>query len=353
MTIRTGYSFRRAFGHLGDVHKRLIEIGYTAAPIADLCNTFAWVKWAKLCDKANIKPIFGVEIPVTADVSDKKPIFDYWTFLAIDSVRPINELIQKATMASTKEPSLTYNEATERDDVIKITGHAARFEFFNPSERLYVGLSPAASKGFLRAARSSGHSFIARSENFYPTQDQQELYRVALGFRAGTQTYPQHILKDEEWREALNWVVSKTEQDAALINRDNVLNHCNAKLVKAKLMIPYKPKSLRQLCEEGAVRVGINLDDPVYSERLEKELQLIELKKFDDYFHVISDLVCWAKERMIVGPARGSSCGSLVCLLLNITAVDPIKFGLVFERFIDLNRGGWKFKKEFEHDGLF
>jgi DNA polymerase III alpha subunit len=49
---------------------------------------------------------------------------------------------------------------------------------------------------------------------------------------------------------------------------------------------------------------------------------------------------------MIVGPARGSSAGSLVCYLTGITTVDPLKHGLIFERFIDLNRGGWFIKDE-------
>src|SRR5581483_6802721 len=117
--IRTGYSFRRAFGHLGDVHKRLIECEYPAAPIADSCNTFGWVKWNKLCTKANIKPVFGVEIAVTAEMGASKPTIDYWTFLAIDSIRPINELIAKATLAPMKEPMLTYDEAMEAEGVVK------------------------------------------------------------------------------------------------------------------------------------------------------------------------------------------------------------------------------------------
>jgi DNA polymerase III, alpha subunit len=49
-------------------------------------------------------------------------------------------------------------------------------------------------------------------------------------------------------------------------------------------------------------------------------------------------MVNWAKERMIVGPARGSSCGSLVCYFLNITSIDPVAYNLVFERFIDTSR---------------
>ena len=65
---------------------------------------------------------------------------------------------------------------------------------------------------------------------------------------------------------------------------------------------------------------------------------MIAEKEFSDYFLIVADIVSWAKERMIVGPARGSAAGSLVCYLLEITEIDPLKFGLMFERFIDLNR---------------
>jgi DNA polymerase III alpha subunit len=92
------------------------------------------------------------------------------------------------------------------------------------------------------------------------------------------------------------------------------------------------------MCVAGAKAKNVALTDPVYRERLARELAMIAEKKFEDYFYIVAELVNWAKERMIVGPARGSSCGSLVCYLLNITAVDPIPFGLLFERFIDITR---------------
>ena len=65
---------------------------------------------------------------------------------------------------------------------------------------------------------------------------------------------------------------------------------------------------------------------------------MIKQKSYESYFIVVADMVKWAKNRMLVGPARGSSAGSLVCYLLEITEVDPLIHGLIFERFIDINR---------------
>ncbi len=338
--IRTGYSLRRAFGHLDDVMKRLIECEATAAPIADTCTTFGFVKWAKLCKKNNIKPVFGVEIAVASDLENKKPVLDYWSFMAIDSLRPLNDLIKLATESPLATPALTYEQALNATGVIKIAGHAARLDQMKPKEDLYVGLSPAMSKGFFRAAKNMGYSFAARSENFYPTLEQQELYRVALGFRSATQTYPMHILTAKEWRDAMEFIVDDHEEDtfAAALNTAKILQRCNAELKKAELLKPEKLMTLHEMCIIGAAKLNCDLSNEIYAARLTRELELIEEKNFGDYFYILADMINWAKQRMIVGPARGSSCGSLVCYLLGITAIDPIPYGLIFERFIDVNR---------------
>ena len=126
------------------------------------------------------------------------------------------------------------------------------------------------------------------------------------------------------------------------------------------LPAPILKISLAALCTAGAASLGVDLSDPIYKARLEKELSLIATKDYADYFLIVADIVRWAKERMIVGPARGSSCGSLVCYLAGITSVDPIPHSLIFERFIDVNRGGWRydldpelFGEEFQEYGPF
>jgi hypothetical protein len=111
-------------------------------------------------------------------------------------------------------------------------------------------------------------------------------YRVSLGKRANSQSYPQHILDDEEWRDAVWWMMPRDEVTdfgldvIALRKRAFIFRACTAKLEKATLLVPEKPKSLRELCVEGAERVGVDLNDVVYKERLDKELSLISEKKF-------------------------------------------------------------------------
>lgn len=335
--IRTGYSFKTAIGHLSDVQSRLQEIGWTAAPIADRNSTFGFNRWKKLARKAGMKPVYGVELAVTPSLGEKRPPLDYWTFLAIKETADLNEAIFLATSNPGKEPSLTYSQALSLPGLIKISGERLLTGMVPlGAENFYVGLSPATSKGL--ASTTAGHPCVASSANVFPREGDRELYRLALGRNAQNQSYAQHILSEEEWLKATAWTVSAERQKEALANRQAILDLCHADLNVATLLKPAHPLTLRQMCEEGARMLGVDLSDPIYSARLDRELALIEEKQFADYFYIISDMVKWAKKRMIVGPARGSSCGSLVCYLTEITAIDPIKFNLLFERFIDATR---------------
>ena len=82
-----------------------------------------------------------------------------------------------------------------------------------------------------------------------------------------------------------------------------------------------------------------NLNNEQYLNRLKHEYEIITKMGFEDYFLIVSDLIHYAKTHdVMVGPGRGSSAGSLVSYLLEITTIDPIKFNLLFERFLNPER---------------
>jgi DNA polymerase-3 subunit alpha len=94
---------------------------------------------------------------------------------------------------------------------------------------------------------------------------------------------------------------------------------------------------LRQRIALHGIAPGHNLDE--YNERLATELRVIETMKYPGYFLIVSDFIQWAKAQGIpVGPGRGSGAGSLVAYALTITDLDPIRFNLLFERFLNLER---------------
>ncbi len=135
----------------------------------------------------------------------------------------------------------------------------------------------------------------------------------------------------------------------AISNTLAIAERCNLEIEFGKPKYPnYHPPEgftqndyLRKICNDGlAGRYGERaLEDPVIFERLERELNLLEKQGFVNYFLIVWDFINWAKSRGIpVGPGRGSAAGSMVAYLMGITDIDPIRFKLLFERFLNPER---------------
>ena len=99
------------------------------------------------------------------------------------------------------------------------------------------------------------------------------------------------------------------------------------------------PKYVEELCFSNLNRIFDHQIPVEYKERLKYELELIEKMGFISYFLIVWDFIHYAKQNKIpVGPGRGSAAGSLVAYALEITTIDPIKHGLIFERFLNPER---------------
>ncbi len=140
----------------------------------------------------------------------------------------------------------------------------------------------------------------------------------------------------------------------AIENSVHIANRCNVDLQFGNYQLPdFQPpegmdlkKHIRVLAREGLERrwatIAAHRPEAMreeYDERLEFELNVIEQMGFPGYFLIVSDFIKWAKHHEIpVGPGRGSGAGSLVAYVLEITNLDPIKYGLLFERFLNPER---------------
>ncbi|MGE4357606.1 MAG: DNA polymerase III subunit alpha, partial [Candidatus Omnitrophota bacterium] len=132
----------------------------------------------------------------------------------------------------------------------------------------------------------------------------------------------------------------------AIANTIAITEQCNLELNFNQIHLPYfsppegktKFEYLKELCEEGLRKRYTNPTDEILR-RLEHELKIIKESGFVGYFLIVWDFVNYAKSRNIpVGPGRGSAAGSLVSYLLGITDIDPLKYGLLFERFLNPER---------------
>ena len=338
--MRTAFAFKNAACGIDDYISRIKEIGWTNAPLIDTASSFGFVSWRDACKKEGLKPVFGIELAVTDMVQRKKPVVDYFQFISIDSVTPLFELLEIATKQFRYEPLLTYKQMLEATGVQKITGYRPQFDKMQPQENLYIGLSVATARGIIKRASEGGYKFAARQENRYAFEGQQTIYELVCGRNASLQSYPQHVLSDDEYRKFMTPKFGEEIVEIALQNRDKIYIESNAELPCGNLISVPQEKTLRQQCEEGAAKLGIDISQGEYKERLDYELSIIEARKFEDYFFLVGDLMRHTRAHNLCGAGRGSSAGSLVCLLIGITTVDPLRFRLMFERFLSMDRVG-------------
>jgi DNA polymerase III alpha subunit len=281
--------------------------------------------WSKHCKKHGIKPIFGVELAFTPDVTVKVKRQElYWLSLLARSntgLREIYATVEEATSHFHYVPRLPISKLEcFSQDIIVLSGNSGVGRHHLPSN-IYSEGHPAT----VRLPRAK----VAVSDNYYIEPSNKPVYEVLVGRNAFQRPSPMHILDE--------WALRDDLDDSAFLLAERLGEECDATLLIAT-NVKYKSNiTLNELCLQGAKNRKIELNDQ-YAQRMNYELSLIAEKGFEDYFFVITDMIRYAKENMVVGPARGSSCGSLVCYLLGITDIDPIPHDLIFERFIDINR---------------
>jgi len=335
---RSGYSIGNAYGTFEEILGVNTAKNVFASALTDRGSTWGHVRWRKECNRRGIKPIYGVELFVVEDMHEREKLGgNYVTLLAknTDGLKEIYDAVTVATEMFYYEPRIDY-EFLEgmSSDVVKLIP----FDYSGdkPLDSCFCLYGPESN---FRREQTRTYPSIAVSNNRYPSyQDRPAWETIASPFNRDRRTTPQHLLCREEWELA-------TGESFDTYDASPLAAMLDAEIPMAKMVKPKVDKTLRQMCVEGADIRNIDLSDPVYQDRLDRELDLIEKKSFEDYFFVVADLVKEAKKTMPVGPGRGSSCGSIVCYLLDITDVDPISWGLLFERFIDINRNDYPDKK--------
>lgn len=346
LNIRTGYNLKATFGHLEEIISKCD--GY--AGIADPNSTFGHVKFAKECEKQNVIPIFGVRLAV----SDLNPIGlrtpryenNEMTFIATsqDSLQELYQLIDRAYQQFYYFPKITYEQLNSTsEELIVLSGIAPVIGKIK--RKIYLQLSPDLPKNLFSLVKD--FEAVACIDNWYPRKKDKEAYEsFAAGmFEMERKTTPMHILSKKEWFECFPELDEKVLNAAWNKKEELAVKACGVELPKAPMIVfdekENPNKLLKRKCKIGAKKKEISLDGGKYAKRLKRELEIVKQKGFADYFLVVSDLVEYAKKEMVVGPGRGSAAGSLICFLIGITEVDPLKYGLLFERFIDINRSDW------------
>ncbi len=206
-------------------------------------------------------------------------------------------------------------------------------------------------RGHIEMAYDLGLPLVATNDVYFPKSDMYEAHDALICIAEGAyvdQQAPrrrltlQHYFKSETEMAALF-----ADLPEAIENTVEIARRCAFAAFKRKPILPVfaedEVNELRRQAREGlAARLAIiphAVPVPDYEARLEFELGVIEQMGFPGYFLIVADFIQWAKKQGIpVGPGRGSGAGSLVAYALTITDLDPLRYGLLFERFLNPER---------------
>ena len=208
------------------------------------------------------------------------------------------------------------------------------------------------NEGMFKISRELGISLVATNDVHYPTKDKARAHEALLCIQTqATLDDPKHMrFQTDDFYFSSPEEMKKLFKDCpqAISNTVEIAKRCNLELEFGKMHLPkYAPPQgkdkqefLLELCKKGLADKNLK-EMPEAQKRLDHELKIIHDMGFISYFLIVWDFIHYAKSQGIpVGPGRGSAAGSLVSFLLGITDLDPLKYGLLFERFLNPERMG-------------
>src|SRR3989344_419896 len=362
--VHSHYSLLDGLSKIDQLVNRAKELGMPALALTDHGVMYGAIEFYQKALKAGIKPIIGCEAYLTEDLHDRTPRTDrrdYYHLLLLAK----NEAGYKNLMKLTTIAHLEGFYYKPRIDKATLRKHSAGL--IATSGCLGAEVPRVLSAGQYDKAKQLANEYreIFGAENFFmevqghPNIPEQGLVNkqiIQIGRELNIPiiaTQDSHYLRKED--ADAHDVLLAVQTGNQLSDPDRLsLKVDDFSLASAKEMAARFPdlpevlentlkiadmSNLRKLCQTGLPNRYGETPAQTVLDRLEYELGVIEETGFATYFLIVQDFVNWAKQHgIIVGPGRGSAAGSLVTYLLNITNLDPLKYNLFFERFLNPER---------------
>jgi DNA polymerase-3 subunit alpha len=363
---------------------RLAELGQSACAITDHGVMYGVVDFYRKCKKKGIHPVIGCEVYVCPDMEDKTSTSRDYSHLILlcetqEGYRNLCALVSDSFIRGFYyRPRVDYDllrrhatglialSACLSGDLPRLLlegregdarNMARTYEDIFGSGNFYIELQDhglpeqkQVAPRLVRMARELDIPLVVTNDCHYLTREDAQAQEVLMCIQTGK------TLADES-RMRMNtdqlYVKSEEEMRAlfpnfgdAIENTEKIARRCQVDFDFETKHLPRYPLKegedaatlLRTLCEEGlAARYGP--DRPDARARLDHELSVIGQMGYVDYFLIVWDFIKYARDNgILVGPGRGSGAGSIVAYTLYITAVDPLKYNLLFERFLNQDR---------------
>ena len=393
--VHSEYSLVDGIIRIDELVEHSKSLGYHSVALTDLTNLFGLIEFYRSARKTGIKPIVGSEINIA---KDKDSFAAPLVLLAKNKQGYINltKLVSKAYVDGQidGEPIVLFSWLEDLcEGIIALSGgmdghignsilagneqlSESRVDFFqkvfkdnffieihrtgkeNETEYNNAAVKLASKKEVPLVATNNVRFLNAVDPDISPSDFEAHEARVCIqsGHILDDPRRPKKYTVEQFFRSKEEMLELFSDLPEALINSVKIAEKCNIDLELGKFYLPdfevpetySREDFLRKISKEGlSRRMDIirkstdpyHLDEQIYFERLDYELDMICKLDFAGYFLIVADFVNWAQQNDIpVGPGRGSGAGSIVAYALGITAIDPIKYDLLFERFLNPER---------------
>ncbi|MBQ6211468.1 MAG: DNA polymerase III subunit alpha, partial [Ruminococcus sp.] len=385
--VHTEYSLLDGACRIKELISRVKELGQTAVAITDHGNMYGAVEFWNTARAEGIKPVIGCEVYVARRTRhDREPKLDfspYHLILLCENNEGYRNLVKLVSIASTegfynkprvdlellkkyhggliclsaclageiprlltdghydeaKELALKYRDIFGADNYfIEIQNHGIREE---------LKILPLLYK----LSSETGISLAATNDCHYIKKSDAEMQNVLLCIQTGKTIDEPNSMRfetDEFYVKSADEMTSLFKgHEEAVSNTSLIAQRCNVEFEFGNIKLPKftiegvddNKAYFRELCHKGMIERYGKEPPANVRERMEYELDVITKMGYTDYYLIVWDFIRYAREHNIpVGPGRGSGAGSLCAYCIGITGIDPIKFNLLFERFLNPER---------------
>ena len=385
--VHTEYSLLDGASRIPELIRRTKELGMDAIAITDHGAMYGVIDFYKEAKKQGVKPVIGCEVYLAPGARQERAEVNgvryYHLILLAENNAGYRNLVKLVSLANIegmyyrpridKEILRKYHEGLiclsacvageipravlqdnpeHADELVReYLDIFGRENFFIEIQNHQLPEERKANLGLIELARTYGIGLVVTNDSHYVNREDSEFHEILLCLQTGKTMDDKdrmqfnnddyYLKSPEEMRQLF------PELEEAYENTVRIAERCQVEFEFGHLQLPYYPipesyaddmDYLRALCEKRLESRYETVTDEI-TQRLAYELDIIRKMGYGSYFLIVWDFIRYAKETGIaVGPGRGSAAGSIVAYLLGITDLDPLKYDLLFERFLNPER---------------
>ncbi|NLK28581.1 MAG: DNA polymerase III subunit alpha [Clostridiales bacterium] len=385
--VHTEYSLLDGSGKIKEMVHRTKELGMDSLAITDHGVMYGVIDFYKACQAEGIKPIIGCEIYVAPNSRfDREPgasedRYYHLVLLAENNTgyQNLMKIVSKGFLEGfyykprvDYEVLKTYSEgiialsaclggevasnlrkgfyAEAKTAALRLREIFGEDNFFLELQDHGLDEQKSVNQGLFRLSQETGIKLVATNDVHYTYEEDAESHDILLCIQTQKKVSDEYRMRYEGGQlylkspEEMLSIFPYAKE--ALENTYEIAKRCNVTITFGEYKLPVYPvpepytafEYLQKLCREGIESRYERVSEELWN-RLEYELDTIRNMGFVDYFLIVWDFIKFAKDHQImVGPGRGSAAGSIVAYSLEITDIDPIRYNLLFERFLNPER---------------